>query len=155
MKKLFLLLLLVGFLFADIGPSPIAPSITVNISENGEPYLSNEFTLTYVCAIPPDGDEDSTMGSRKVILLCEEGICSNYGAWFYKFNPCFSNAEGYFKYEFKGKNYETAKFSINSKTNWFELELTTGKLKGLGGNENGSCLSLFIFLGTALFALRI
>ena len=156
MKKIFLLLLLVGFLFADIGPSPSTPSIIVNITENGEPYLET-FALTYVCAIPPDGGESSTMGEREVIFLCEEGACSNNGDWFYKLNPCFSDAEGYFKYEFKGKDYETAKFSIGSKTTWFELELTTGKLKGtgIGGNENGSCLSLFIFIGTALFALRI
>ena len=146
MKKLIFLILILGIVFADIGPSPTAPSIEVILSEN------TDILLTYVCTVPSEGYDESPMGQREVIFSCSDGKCYN-DDWFYKLNPCF-DGEGYFTYKFNGeikttntKTFETGYvYTMN-------LELSTGEFE-LGGEKHNDAVTcslpiilLFSFLG--------
>ena len=88
------LLLLAPLAFADIGPGPVAPSIQVNLVENGQPY-DGPMMLTFICSAPDASD--SPVGQREMEFACERKVCTN-GNWFYKFNPCFYPENGKFRY---------------------------------------------------------
>ena len=89
-----LLLLASPLAFADVGPSPERPTITVDILENGQTY-DGPMMLTFICSAPDASD--SPVGQREMEFTCERKVCTN-GAWFYKFNPCFYPVNGTFRY---------------------------------------------------------
>ncbi len=149
-KTVFLLLLLFGVLFADIGPSPEPPQVSIQLTEAGNPY-SGSISISYVCSVPNENSDTGPMGQRAIELSCSNGICTNEG-WFYKLNPCFSGSQGYFSYEWKEDNMSTDDFALQSSNEYgFELELSDASLASRPPKkkEAGFCLApglLAIFL---------
>ncbi|MFA5076926.1 MAG: hypothetical protein WC488_00690 [Candidatus Micrarchaeia archaeon] len=128
MKKLALLaLLLLGtVLFADAGPSPPKPQITVNIEKAGAPY-AGALDMVFVCAA--EGASNSPVGEREINMTCSSGRCTN-DDWFYKLNPCYYPDIGYFIYRLPGEsNYSLPKtvFSFNESMVYeVKLDVETG-----------------------------
>jgi hypothetical protein len=157
MKKLIVLLLVFGFLFADIGPSPLPPEINIYLLQNGELYLE-DFSITYKCA-DTILSEESPVGQSTIEFGCFEGLCTHSG-WFYKLNPCFSDANGYFIYYWGGQEMQSQNFTFYSEESYaLSLELTTGKLteKNIGKDpdKGGVCpISLLILSSVVSIALR-
>lgn len=127
MKKLIFLLLICGFLFADMAPGPEPPAITVLITEEGPAYLE-DFTLVYRCSEPLTEESSNGFDLRDISFSCLEGVCTAEG-WYYKFSPCFSGAQGYFLYEWDGEQKTTEQISFSQGIGYVvNLELTTASL---------------------------
>lgn len=94
MKYALLLLLLCSAAFADVGPGPAKPDITVTFTKGGAPY-SGDATLVFHCLENVSGS--GAVGENEVAFTCSSGVCRNEN-WFYKFNPCFHPSRGYFMY---------------------------------------------------------
>lgn len=139
MKKLIILLILFGFLFADIGPSPEPPSITINLMSEGNAY-SGYMEITYVCDVPSEGlpEGSSPVDDRIIEFACTEGTCVN-SYWFYKLNPCFSGAEGHFEYNFLGEDMQTNTVTFEEEQTYnLYLDLDTGTISDEADNgDNG------------------
>ena len=92
---LFLLALMVSLSFADIGPGPDAPAITVTFTKGGEVYTA-PISAVWHCNAPVIGNdtESGAVGQRNVDLSCQMGVCKNQ-YWYYKLNPCFDASDGY------------------------------------------------------------
>ena len=155
MKKLIFLLLVFGLLFADIGPVPEDPDITIYSIYNGE-LSPNYFELEYFCTEPTGNEGSSPVDDRYITFSCTEGDCFNQ-YWFYKLNPCFSGADGYFIYQYEGEETHSETVSFNSGQSYtLYLEVTTGELSDqLGGDEEDQededdvkplCSSAFVIL---------
>ncbi|MDD5337214.1 MAG: hypothetical protein PHS02_01905 [Candidatus ainarchaeum sp.] len=125
MKKLALLIIILAgaVIFADAGPSPPKPSITVNLFRSGAPY-TGQAELMFVCAL--ENASDSPIGQREINMTCSNGKCTNQ-EWFYKFNPCYYPDVGYFTYRLPGENYSIPKnvFSFNESV-VYEVKLDVG-----------------------------
>lgn len=87
----FCLILLVSLSFADVGPGPTRPDITVRFVQNGEPF-AGEMDAMFRCW-HGNASGEGIMDQTDVDLVCENGICKPEG-WFYKFNPCFYPEQG-------------------------------------------------------------
>ncbi|MBD3210230.1 hypothetical protein GF318_02510 [Candidatus Micrarchaeota archaeon] len=99
---------LASAMVGDVGPPPDNPDITVALVEDNEPY-DGYIELVFHCIEPvPDGQEGSPLAEREVNFSCSGGVCTN-AQWFYKFNPCFQDSSGYFKYRVKeNQNYRSS-----------------------------------------------
>jgi len=99
MKKLVIALVavltLAAICFADAGPGPPQPEITVKFTKNGAPYTEEARAIFHCGEVPLEGT--SPMAPRDMELTCSDGICKNE-RWFYKFNPCFYAKNGSIKY---------------------------------------------------------
>lgn len=148
MKRVVLLLMVFGFLFADIGPAPEMPHITVNLMADGQPY-SGYFELSYFCTESTvEAEGSNAFDERYIDFACTEGTCVNT-EWYYKLNPCFSGANGHFIYEYLGEGMNSDPVSFEQeKTYELYLDLPTGAVTeaddGNGDHENGALCSAFI-----------
>lgn len=103
MKRLVICLVAVLALaatcFADAGPGPTQPDITVRFTKNGAPYTGEARAIFHCGEAPLEGT--SPMAPREMELACSDGICKN-DRWFYKFNPCFYAKSGSINYVLGG-----------------------------------------------------
>ncbi len=137
--------------FADVGPSPAPPSITVNFIKGGAPYTGN-VQLAYNCTFQNDGDASSPVGQRVVNFACNGGTCTNGGGWFYKFNPCFYPPEGRFQYALDGvSGYgSTGNMAFNESLLYkVEVDLDGGSVKKTT-TRPGLCPLAFVTFAGAL-----
>ncbi|MFH1221724.1 MAG: hypothetical protein V1492_01430 [Candidatus Micrarchaeota archaeon] len=95
---LVLLILVASVAFADVGPAPEKPEITVTFLKGEKSYIS-EISLVYHCLAP--NEAASPVGDRNATFSCSKGVCKN-SQWYYKFNPCFYPEDGYFIYTVGG-----------------------------------------------------
>ena len=117
MKKTFVLLALclfaAPFAFADVGPGPDPPQITVNLVANHQPYTGSA-TATFLCSDVNSSDNaiTSPVAPHNVELSCANGKCVNDG-WYYKFNPCFYS-KGKISVQAEGKTTVSPEYSFES-----------------------------------------
>lgn len=159
MKDILALLVLASVLFADIGPPPAAPDITVMLIKGGQNY-TGPMTLIYHCEAPEMGGNDSPVADREMGLDCGNGVCRSNG-WFYKFNPCYYSQGGYFTYNTTGSD---ALIKVNGNVTFpsggkydFTIDMDSGSIKPSRGDGNPPACplpALFLpaLLGLALFA---
>jgi hypothetical protein len=95
----FLMLAACPLAFADIGPGPETPEITVTFTKDGDVY-TGPLSVMWRCNEPAIGNdtESGAVGQRIVHLSCQMGVCTNEN-WFYKFNPCFGADDGHIRYK--------------------------------------------------------
>ncbi|MBU0532047.1 hypothetical protein KKB44_00990 [Candidatus Micrarchaeota archaeon] len=105
MRSPVIFLLLGTLVFADIGPSPSQPPLTVIFTQNSQVY-DGPITLLYHCSLPVLPNSGGPMSDREVNMSCSQGVCTN-DFWFYKFNPCFDNGEGYFSYQTSNQQFRS------------------------------------------------
>jgi len=120
------LLLLLNISFADVGPSPDAPSITLRVLENGEPYAGH-VEVRYICTkeLPPDVEPDDDLFGIYMPLECEDGVCTN-PVWFYKLNECFYSS-GVFEMKDGGGTKSSIEVDLTSPGNYeFSFDVETG-----------------------------
>jgi len=98
MRFIFLLLVLCAVAFADVGPGPAKPDITVTFTKGGVPY-GTDATLVFHCLENVSGE--GAVGEDEITFTCSAGVCRD-DYWFYKFNPCFNANRGYFTYALEG-----------------------------------------------------
>ncbi|MFH1520301.1 MAG: hypothetical protein ABID61_01520 [Candidatus Micrarchaeota archaeon] len=145
----FLILgLVAGVVHADIGPGPENPDITVYLVKNNisETSISD---ITYHCEIPGSGT--SPMDDREAIFLCEDGTCWNNGGWFYKLNPCFGFATGYFSYDYNSTQMRTQTFTpyVGKSEYTYILDVENGIMteQQKNNDKDPSCFTAFVLLG--------
>ncbi|MCX8199992.1 MAG: hypothetical protein N3G76_00820 [Candidatus Micrarchaeota archaeon] len=88
--------LVMGIVFADVGPTAPRPQITVSLVKGGNPYTGSA-EVEFVC-LEEGPESDSPVGKRVARLACNKGICTNED-WFYKLNPCYAPGQGKFRYK--------------------------------------------------------
>jgi len=136
------LLLVLPFVFADIGPAPPAPNVVVRIVDNGAP-ASEVSQITYHCMGSNDTNVSGPVEPAPIGLPCIDGVCRNDGGWYYKFNPCYDFPGGYFSYEFEGKTIKTENFEFAEKYSDYEMtiEAENGSIiKKTGSSLPSGCL---------------
>lgn len=96
---LLVLAFMLSVSFADIGPGPDAPDITVTFTKGGEAFTA-PLSVVWRCNEPVYGNdtEEGAVGQRNVELACQMGVCTNEN-WYYKLNPCFDASDGYLLYK--------------------------------------------------------
>ncbi len=145
--------------FADVGPSPPAPTVMVHMVKDGQPDPSVD-VITYHCMGDPSEDTGAVT-QRAMDLSCSGGNCTNEGGWFYKFNPCFNFPGGYFTYEYQGGRTRSGDFNFSGNYSKYELSVDspTGHISSSFGSSlpSGCCGSALILGGIgagAFFARR-
>ncbi len=129
---------------ADVGPSPPAPSITVQLVTNGQPEPSVT-QIIYHCMGTDERNASGAVDPHPVILTCSAGRCTNSGGWYYKFNPCFGFGDGYFSYQYDGREVETGYISSlfsetgGDKYYYIEIEAPSGQFKSASSSDKGAC----------------
>ncbi len=153
---LLALLLAVQPAFADVGPAPPAPDVTVHLVANGAPEYSVQ-NVTYHCLGSTLTNVSNAVEPYPVDLQCVAGTCTNEGAWYYKFNPCYNFPAGYFSYVYKGGEVRTATVNISGDYGAYDItvDAPTGQVVGSGGSQGSACgLAVFILpailLGAAI-----
>ncbi|MFH0884634.1 MAG: hypothetical protein V1861_02910 [Candidatus Micrarchaeota archaeon] len=139
--------------FADVGPAPSPPTVVLHLMENGAPAVSVT-QVTYHC-MGVDTAEAGSVNPYPVDFPCDAGVCTNSGGWYYKFNPCFSFPQGYFTYEYNGKQVRTEDWDMNQSYDKYDITIDapTGQISG---NVGSSCnLAGFILAAVACSALAL
>lgn len=96
MKKLLLMLLLLGLVFSDIGPAPAKPSITLHFLLFGKEY-TGPISVVYFCGNSTREESSANPVEQTMVnFTCHKGVCTNED-WFYKLNPCFYPKSGHFE----------------------------------------------------------
>ncbi|MEM3364237.1 MAG: hypothetical protein QXS93_01875 [Candidatus Micrarchaeia archaeon] len=137
-------LAILGIVFADIGPSPQAPEISVSLLKGGVSY-SGEAVVEFVCLDAGPAD-DSPVGERVIQLRCNKGSCTNE-MWFYKLNPCYTPGKGKFRYKLEGwdEYKETGLFDFSKPGKYIiMLDAETGNYSKSW--SSGSCQGIIAFL---------
>lgn len=154
---LFGIVLLASFVFADLGPAPPSPDVTVKIIQNGEQY-TGPMELVYHCNEPArTNGSNNIIEKRDIEFACSKGICKN-DAWLYKFNPCFYPKSGYFRYSINKNEYAVANKTLAGEVGFKDggtYKITMDLDKGVQNVESSApCLPFFGFFGLliALFA---
>jgi len=143
---LILALLIFPLAHADVGPAPAPPKVTVHLVDNGQP-ASNVSMVRYHC-MDVESAEAGSVNPYPVDLPCAAGVCTNSGAWYYKFNPCFGFPEGYLTYEYGGKHVRTE--SVGSNTSYDNIDITIDAPTGqVSGHANSSCNLAGLILAAA------
>jgi len=142
--------------FADIGPGPEKPAISVYLKQNNTPYAGLS-SITFVCTEPIVGNNtELPIGDRTRDLACSGGTCTNE-AWFYKFNPCFYGT-GYFTFKSPktGQDVKTEDMNFSKAGDYtVEVDVDTGK-KGMSGQTSctTSAIIALALLSVLGFAAR-
>ena len=152
---LFLAVMLASVAFADVGPGPAKPDITVRFMKGDEPYVG-EVTAMFRCWDTTE-ESEGIMGETDVKLSCNAGVCNNE-QWFYKFNPCFYPETGEIIYEVGGNGYTTGGVVSFPNPNKYEVTLDVDSGEALVNEmdlENGlGCpLPMFALGSLALLAI--
>ncbi|MFH1328213.1 MAG: hypothetical protein ABIH76_05145 [Candidatus Bathyarchaeota archaeon] len=132
------------------------PNMVIQLKEGGISY-TGQFSLTYVCDMPGEGD-NSPIDEREIEFACNGGQCTNDG-WFYKLNPCFSGAEGHFIYRWNGEEKKTNSILVESETEYeFNLDLGDAALTKTSEQRNSPgtpCpLTSLLLAGSLLMVFR-
>jgi len=144
-------LLAVPLAFADIGPGPEIPDITVTLMESGQPAGGVE-SITFHC-MGVESAEPGSVNPYPVDFPCSGGVCTNSGAWYYKFNPCFMFEEGYFSYMYNGKQIRSESFNASTPgRNNMVIDAPTGQIStgGVQPGPGGLCGLGMVALPAAL-----
>jgi hypothetical protein len=157
----FAVMLASALSFADVGPSPSAPTVVVHMVSGGSPDASVD-EITYHCMGDPT-DDTGAVTQRAMAISCSEGNCTNEGGdWFYKFNPCFNFPGGYFTYDYGGQRVQTGGFNFSGNFTRYELtvDAPSGDISSSFGSSlpAGCCGSAFVLAAIgagALFARRV
>ncbi len=143
--------------YADVGPTQPPPNVLVHMVKDGSPDASVS-EITYHCMGDPSEDTGA-VSQRAMSLSCSEGNCTNEGAWFYKFNPCFDFPGGYFTYDYGGETIKSGSFNFTSNYTKYELTIDSpsGDIKSSFGSSlpAGCCGSAFILAGIGAGALLV
>ncbi|MFH0737750.1 MAG: hypothetical protein V1827_04060 [Candidatus Micrarchaeota archaeon] len=99
-------LLMISLSFADVGPAPPQPKVTIELVRNGQPDTSIS-EVYYICDAIQE-PSDSPVGKNTVVLPCSGGACRNDGEWFYKLNPCYGFPGGSLAYDAGDGNLKSA-----------------------------------------------
>jgi hypothetical protein len=138
--------------FADIGPSPANPDITVTFTKGGEVFTA-PLSVVWRCNEPLYGDdnENSSMGQRNVALACQMGVCTNEN-WYYKLNPCFDASDGYLLYKeaTESTHRKTGSISFEEGGGSMTVDLDTDKVSGPSPVKPGAelCIPALILLSS-------
>lgn len=157
MKKFLIGLLLFAAVFADLGPGPSPPDITLNLIKAGSPYTGN-VTVTFLCKGANSSEPRGAVEPYNVELSCTKGKCVA-GNWYYKFNPCFYG-NGSFEIESEGRKVVTDEVSFEKEggTYDFTVDVETGNINETGNMNSSSysqipnCPSSFILLSIPALA---
>lgn len=155
-KQLFILMILAFSLFADAGPSPAKPDITVTFIKGEDTFGvdASDTNLTFVCQEP--NGQDSPVDKHEVAFECATN-CKNT-QWFYKLNPCYYPKAGYFRYiKQDGTQMQTQELSFNeSRTYDVKIAIDSGavKVESQPSLCPFSLLVLLAGLGAAAFAVK-
>lgn len=136
MKKLLILLLVLPLMFADFGPAPPAPRVTVKLYGPGIegatpiPY-GGEMNVTYYCnasMLNLSSDLIHNWGYR-VNFICANWECHNDGWGIYKFSPCYYPEHGYFNYSINGLEMTSQDLGFADGNNYdVKVDMYTGKI---------------------------
>jgi hypothetical protein len=142
------LIFLISFTYADVGPGPTKPDITIWMQENGSTHTEID-QITYHC----NGTDNRGTGAVEISAIdftCVKGACKNNN-WYYKFNPCFYSS-GYIGYTVNGesKKSEWIDFS-EAKQYTYNLDVVTGKFMAI--EPEPACLGGFILPGLLVGAV--
>lgn len=147
-------ILILPLAHADVGPSPAPPKVVVRIVEDGQPATSVTH-VTYHCRGTDERNESGAVSPHPINLTCSDGVCTNDGGWYYKFNPCFGFPEGYFTYEHGGKEIRTETLDRNKSYENYDVtvDAPTGQITA---NRGSSCsLTGFILPAIVLGSLAL
>lgn len=145
----------IPLVFADAGPGPAVPKVTIHMMDGGKPAESVT-EVTYHC-MGVESAETGAVNPYPVGLQCTKGVCTNDGGWYYKFNPCFNFPEGHLTYEYNGKQVRTE--NVGSNKSYENHDITVDAPTGqISGNVNTTCnLTGFVLaavLGASLMLSR-
>jgi len=133
--RLFCILCLtIPLAFADVGPAPPAPQVTVYIVQNGQPETSVT-SITYNC-LGAETQKTGAVEPTPMTLDCSNGTCTNSN-WYYKLNPCYYFPWGHFSYEFNGKTIKTENMSFDEMYKFYTIviDAPSGDIRSrLGSN---------------------
>lgn len=133
MKKIFSALAVLFFsavLFADIGPAPASPEVTVSFTRAGAPVSYTEIEYSYYsCSVTPD-DGDIYYGSmsQRVVNMTHSGGVFMPLGWFYKFNPCFYGGNATVVYKLAGEQSHRVSqvFFVSDGSNTVFIDVSSG-----------------------------
>jgi len=153
-----LMLLALPLAFADVGPGPAAPTVTVHLVRNNASFTGIS-TITYHCMDSTGWNASSPVQPVPVNLSCSAGTCTNDAGWYYKFNPCFSFPEGYFSYGIGGSEKRTDEFNVYDSSGSYDLtiDVDSGAITSGKGPPSPGCLpatAILAVLAAALLARR-
>ncbi len=144
--------LLAAGLFADVGPTPPKPDITVSFSYRGSPYAAVE-PVVYHCI----ADEQALRNwGSTAAFACKNGACSNNEWNFYKLSPCFYPKSGYFTYMFNGTQMRSEGMNFNQGGSYdIRINAPTGEMASRSWSS-GACApaALLPAVLAALFLAR-
>ncbi len=153
-SKLHLVLVAVLFLaalplaFADVGPSPQAPKVTVHLVKNNAP-VTTVSEIIYHCLGSTEENASSPVAPAPIKLECTAGTCTNEGGWYYKFNPCFSFPGGYISYDLGQGEVKTRDFSFNQTYQNYDMTIDaeSGNITSTSSfTPPSGCLPAFLLL---------
>jgi len=156
---LILALLALPLCYADVGPSPDPPDVVVHLVSDGAP-ASGVSEITYHCMGTNVTEPSNAVEPYMMAWSCSGGTCTNEGAAYYKFNPCFNFPGGYFSYEFDGKEVRSEDFDVGgcSSSCVITIDAASGQVESVRVSEIPSLcppgLLLPLLLGAALFLSR-
>lgn len=154
-----LVLLVLPLCYADVGPSPAPPKVTVHLGSNGVP-AADVSEITYHCMDSEITEPASAVEPHAITLSCSAGTCTNSGGWYYKFNPCFDFPGGYFSYEFGGKTVRSGEVEFTDSFTSYDIAIDaeSGQVKSkFGSDVPTGCLPAAVLpalLGAAMFLSR-
>ncbi|MBI5047228.1 hypothetical protein HZC07_05880 [Candidatus Micrarchaeota archaeon] len=143
--------------YADVGPAPDPPKVLVHLETGGKPEIGVT-EVTYHC-LNSNTNASGSMSQRTAALKCFEGTCTNAESiWFYKFNPCFNFPEGFFSYNYNGKEIQSDKVKFTDKFDKYEITIDVPKggiSNKMGSSLPASCSSGFIIslIAIGMFAV--
>lgn len=150
---LLALILVLPMAFADVGPSPAPPKVTVYLVKDGSP-AAGVSEMTYHCTAGEVSETASAVEPYPINLTCSGGTCTNDNGWYYKFNPCFSFPGGYFTYVFDGNNVQTENFSVGGCSSGcvVTVDAPTGQIESIRVSETPGICTPALVLGALLGA---
>jgi len=150
--SLVLLVFGVGVIFADIGPGPATPDITIRFMDNGTPY-EGEISAIFHCSEPAISGS-SPLADRDIELVCDKGVCHNDN-WFYKFNPCFYPKTGRVMYGVGGDAIIPSEGMAFTEGKAYEVKVDVGTGKVSQDSGLKICPFGMLLLGAGFFAVAL
>lgn len=133
--------------FADVGPGPASPTLSIVLYQNGERF-AGDANATYLCSLaktrgPPSG----AVAPGDMPLNCSGGVCV-IGNWYYKFNPCFASA-GMVQVTTANGTSVSREFTMATGGNYgFDMDVDTGRVTNFSQAGQDLCGSSGFVLGS-------